>query len=312
MCTPVTMPVSSSAMIELLRHIKDLPTKRITINTRSYPVHVDGTGDIPLLSIGIGSHLQMTLPASLKKTLKVYSTDLYWIASQRLPQPEQLTMSELVDDIIEVISQLSLSQCILAGFSCYGILALEVAKRLDPRIKGIVLVSTPPTWNIDVINAAQSHFIKHASFERKQNDAQRKEHFLKIKKPDESIGSVNAYTADAARYWKDFHLTNDFFELLWQDIYVDDAMINHFFSTLLPAHDLAIDLDKITIPVVLFSGQFDYDSIPLILWQSFTKPSNFTIVDCGQTGHWPQLENPTFFETSFLHWLQNKGSPLFN
>ncbi len=203
-------------------------------------------------------------------------------------------MTEIVDDIIEVISQLSLSHCIITGFSCFGILALEVAKRQDPRVKGVVLVSTPPGWSAEIVAAGQSHFDQQASIERKSNDAQRKEHFLKIKKPNESIGSVNAYAADAARYWKDFTLSHDFFELLWQDIHVDDRIINHFFSTLLPAHDLAIDLNKITVPVVLFSGQLDYDSIPLILWKSFPKPPNFIFVDCGETGHWPQLENPIF------------------
>lgn len=293
-------------MKELLRHIKDLPTKKVTLKNRSYPVHIDGTGDIPILSIGIGSHLQMTLPVSLMKILKFYSTDLYWIASQRVEQPDQLTMIEIVDDIIEVISQLSLSQCIISGFSCFGILALEVAKRLDPRVKGVILISTPPGWNAEIIAAGQSYFNQQASSERKRNDEQRKEYFLKIKKPNESIGSVNAYAADAARYWKDFNLSHDFFDLLWQDIQVDDGIINHFFSTLLPDHDLATGLDKITVPVVLFSGQLDYDSIPLILWKSFAKPSNFITVDCGETGHWPQLEDPVFFEKSFKKWLQEQ------
>ncbi len=63
-------------MKELLRHIKDLPIQTITIKNRSYPVHVDGTGDIPLLSIGIGSHLQMTLPVSLVSD-EVFKSLLY-------------------------------------------------------------------------------------------------------------------------------------------------------------------------------------------------------------------------------------------
>lgn len=292
-------------MKKLLRHIKHLPTKTVAIKGKNYPVHIHGTGNIPLLSIGIGSHLQMTLPESLMTTLKVYSTDLYWIHSQKHEHPEQFTMTDIVDDIIEVISQLSLTECVIAGFSCYGILALEVAKR-DPRVKAVVLISTPTGWNENIIAIAQSHFDQHASLARKQNDASRKEHFSKIKKPNESLGSINAYAADAARYWKDFTVDNEFFEHLWQDINVDDGMINHFFSTLLPTHPVAKDLDMITVPVVLFSGQLDFDSIPLLLWKSHSKPADFTTIDCGETGHWLQLEDPVFFEKALRTWLQEK------
>jgi len=248
----------------------------------------------------------MTLPASLLKSVTVYSTDLYWIAAQHYEQSEQLTMTEIVDDIINLISQLSLSHCIVAGFSCFGILALEVAKRQDPRVQGVVLVSTPPAWNAEVIAAAQFHFDQHASPERKRNDAERKKHFLKIKKPDESLASVNAYAADAARYWRDFTLPQDFFDVLWQDINADDKIINHYFSTLLPAHDLAIDLSKVNVPVVLFAGQLDYDSIPLLLWKSHPKPASFFVVDGGDTGHWPQLEAPDLFEKALKEWLITK------
>lgn len=293
-------------MKEQLRFIKNLTTKTITVRNRSYPVQVNGSGKIPFLSIGIGSHLQMTLPTPLTNRLKIYSTDLYWIASQRKEQSEKLTIEHIVDDIIEVISQLRLSECLIAGFSCFGILALEAAKRKDPRIKGVVLVSTPPGWDQKIIAQAQIYFDQKASLERKLNDAQRKEHFLKIKKPNESLGSVNAYAADAARYWRDFNLSQDFFNHLWQDIQVDDAIINHFFSNLLPQHDLRVHIDEISVPVVLFSGRLDFDSIPLQLWKAFEKPANFVAIDCGETGHWPQLEEPAFFTHSFENWLREQ------
>ncbi len=131
-------------MKELLRYIQDLPHITVNIRNHSYPVHVYGNGAIPLLSVGIGSHLQMTLPESLLNTFTIYSTDLYWIASQHREQSIQLTMSDIIDDLLEVLSQLKLSKCLIAGFSCFGLLALEAAKRRDARIKGAVMISTPP------------------------------------------------------------------------------------------------------------------------------------------------------------------------
>jgi len=138
------------------------------------------------------------------------------------------------------------------------------------------------------------------------NDIQRRENYLKIKKPNESLGSVNAYEADAARYWKDFNLSHDFFECLWKDIQVDDDIINHFFSDLLPTYNVTDKIDQILVPVVLFAGQLDFDSAPLMQWNALPKPANFTIIDCGETGHWPQLENPTLFASAFRSWLKEK------
>lgn len=133
-----------------------------------------------------------------------------------------------------------------------------------------------------------------------------KKHFEKIRQPNESLGSVNAYEADAARYWKDFNVSREFFELLWQGIHVDDHIINHFFSNILPRHDLKKNLDQVLLPVVLFAGQYDFDSVPLALWDSFPKPKYFTQINCVESGHWPQLECREFFEEKLIDWLEQK------
>jgi len=286
--------------------IEKLPSTKITVRGKEYPVNIDGDGELLALSIGIGSHMQMTLSKEIKKLMTIYSTDLYWINSKSLEQENisNLTMTDLVEDIISVLKQLNLKNCLLIGFSCYGILALEVAKRMSAELKGVVLVSTPPAWNDKVISYVQSYFEMHASPERKLNDIKRKEHFSKIRKPNESIVSVNAYEADAARYWKDFTIERAFLDLLWHGINADDLIMNHFFSIILPHHKLEIEIDRISIPVVLFAGQMDFDSVPLSLWQKFPKPNHFTVIDCGETGHWPNLENPNLFDTEFRKWVQ--------
>lgn len=299
-------------MHRAITFIDKLPSTKITIRGKEYPVNIDGNGELLALSIGIGSHMQMTLSKEIKKLMTIYSTDLYWINSKKLKQENisNLTMTDLVEDIISVLKQLNLKNCFLIGFSCYGILALEVAKRMPAELKGIVLVSTPPAWNDKVISHAQSYFETHASPERKLNDIKRKEHFSKIRKPNESIVSVNAYEADAARYWKDFTIERGFLDLLWYGINADDLIMNHFFSIILPHHKLETGIDLISIPVVLFAGQMDFDSVPLLLWQKFPKPSHFTVIDCGETGHWPNLENPNLFDTEFTKWVQKTFSAL--
>jgi pimeloyl-ACP methyl ester carboxylesterase len=292
-------------MKDALRYIKNLSQISLTVRNQSYPVHVYGNGSIPLFSVGIGSHLQMTIPESLLDIFTIYSTDLYWISSQRWNKSIQLAMVDFVDDIFDVLTQLKLSQCIIAGFSAFGLLALEAAKRKDPRIKGVVMISTPPGWNNEIIAKGQNYFNQFASEERKLNDLQRKAYYLQVKQPEESIVSINAYEADAARYWKDFNLSHDFFECLWEDILVDDDIINHFFSNLLPSYTVTEQLEKITSSIIIFAGLYDFDSAPHLQWDCVKQNKKFTIIKCEDSGHWPQLESPILFETYLRKWLSN-------
>jgi pimeloyl-ACP methyl ester carboxylesterase len=292
-------------MQHLIKPITHLPSIPVKIREQEYSVLFDGKGKLPVFSIGIGSHMQMTLSGKIKELISLYSTDLYWIESKKLKNPETLSMDELVADFIAVLDQLKLRDCLVIGFSCYGILALELAKKIGSRIKGVILVSTPPAWNDEVIQQAQEYFDKNASEERKYNDTNRKEHFAKIRTSKESIVSINAYEADAARYWRDFSISREVLELLWQGIQCDDKMMNHFFSHLLPKHQLELGIEKINIPVILFAGQMDFDSIPSVLWKSYPKPPNFKVIDCGKTGHWPNLENPTLFDAEFLKFISS-------
>lgn len=296
-------------MKNLIKSLRDLSTVSVEIRGRSYPITKDGTGDIPVFSLGIGSHLQMTLSEEVKKCVTLYAADLYWLAQDRVQAPESLTIdTPLVADLKEALSQLGLKKPLLAGFSCFGILALELAKRMESEISGVVLVSTPPMWNAEVIDKAQRHFEEVASPDRKANDVRRKSDFEKIRKPNESLASVAAYEADAARYWKDYSLTHEFFEKLWEGIQVDDAIINHFFKKLLPSHVLEKGIESLTTPVVLLAGRLDFDSIPLLLWEHFPKPMDFTVIDCGECGHWPQLENRSVFDKGLLTWLRRSAS----
>jgi pimeloyl-ACP methyl ester carboxylesterase len=199
--------------------------------------------------------------------------------------------------------QLGLEKPLVAGFSCWGILALEVAKRLKD-VSGVVLVSTPPAWNAQTIDFAQKYFEAHADATRLANHAQRQAHFAKVRKPEESLVSVNAYEGDAARYFYDFNVSRDFIEALWQGSEADDRAMKHFFGTVLPQHDVTKDLDKISCPVVLIAGQYDFDSTPIPLWQRCVQPSNFTIVECAQSAHWPHLEESAFFDDALTKWLR--------
>jgi pimeloyl-ACP methyl ester carboxylesterase len=76
------------------------------------------------------------------------------------------------------------------------------------------------------------------------------------------------------------------------------------FGNLFPNHNAAINIDKIKVPVILLAGRYDYDCLPLNLWRSYSKPKNFTMIDCGDAGHWPNIESSEVFDSAIEQWLQ--------
>lgn len=279
--------------------------KFVTIHGRKYPVEKQGTGKIPCLCIGVGSLMQRTLSDELKKIFTVYSIDLYFIQNFKHPEPKSLTMKMLVNHVLEVVNLLNLIKPIIFAHSCFGILAIEIAKYHDKNIGGLILVASAPQWNDASITATNKYFEEHAEPERIINDRRRKQHYAKIRKPTDSEASVDKYISDSARYWGDFNISEDKIRLLWKDIEADDDVMNRFFGEILPQHDLATNIEKVQVPVLLLAGEYDFDSIPLIQWATFPQPQKFTIANCGKIGHWPNLENPVGFDNAVKNWVEN-------
>lgn len=275
----------------------------IKLNEAEYPLQIEGQGSVPCLCIGIGSLMMRTLSADFKKMFTLYSSDLYFSLAHKHTHPSSVSMATLVNDIIEVIKQLNLSQPIIIAHSCFGIVALEVAKVMGEDIKGVILVASAPQWNADSMAKTNAYFNTHAEPQRIQNDNERKAKYLLIKKPTDSEVSVERYIADSARYWENFNISEQEIHQLWQDIYIDDAVVNQFFEVILPSHNLALNMNKVVCPVILLAGEKDFDSIPLVQWENYAHPQHFTIVNCGNAGHWPQLEARTLFDDSIKKWL---------
>lgn len=280
--------------------------KNISLEQVDYPVYVDGIGKKDCLCIGIGSLMQKTVSGNFKNIFTVYSADLYWVNNKRLSNPEKITMEKIIEDIVSVIDQLGLNMPVLLAHSAYGIVGIEAAKKLQGLLAGIIMVGSPPAWNNEVIAFARSYFEKYATIERKANDKLRKEKFNLTKKLGESDISVNAYEADSARYWGNYEIDRNFLEQLWSGCEADDGIMNHFFNAVLPANHLEDNIDKVNVPVFLAAGQYDYDCLPLELWKSAAKPKDFTMVDCGMVGHWPNLENNALFNAEIKKWVLSK------
>jgi pimeloyl-ACP methyl ester carboxylesterase len=284
------------------------PTRTVSISLEAQPflVEIYGNGPLPCLCVGTGILVARTLTPAFLKMFTVYAVDLYFAKAETYKDIPALTMEKIAAHQLEVAKQLNLKKYIVLGFSCFGILALEMAKQDKNNINAVLLISSPPQWNDSSIAFTQHYFENHATPERIANDKLRKQHYEKIKKPTDSEVSVERYIADAARYWGDFTISNENIRLLWHKVECNDDVINQFFLITLPQYNLADSIEQINIPVLLLGGECDYDSIPLVQWEKFPKPNNFNIVSCGPVGHWPQLENPSSFDQAIACWVQEE------
>jgi pimeloyl-ACP methyl ester carboxylesterase len=279
--------------------------KTVSIRGHNYPVYIDGKGPLICFSVGIGNLTSKSMSAEFKKQFTVYSSDLYWVQENELSDPTLLTIDMMVDDLLSMIDQLNISNIILLGHSCFGMTVLEMAKRHHHAIAGVIMIGTPTEYNPSMMQRAADHFNNNASIERQENDHTRKKHYDEIKTEGESEISLNAYASMSARYWADFTISTEFLENLWDGIHASDPICNHFWGDILHVFDLKPGMEKINVPVIHFTGQYDYDCIPMILWKDFPKPSNLTTIECMDAGHWPQLECASFFDEHVKQWTLN-------
>lgn len=306
---PISHAFIPAMLNRLHHHATSQPVQQqtILIDGKDYPATIQGTGPIALVSVGGATLVQRTFSPHCKTLFTHYATDLYWTKAYCLPDPSTLTLERMAEDILKVVQALGLSEYILLGHSCFGLLALEAAKMQPPGCKGIIMVASPRRVDAVMVAKAEAYFETHADSDRKANDRLRKAEYQRLRKPGDSELSFAAYSAQTARFWGDYAQINDkFLTTLWEGLTPDDALWLHF-QTLLCAYDETHHMEAIRCPVLLLGGQADYDSVPLLGWQGQPLPPDFSLVDCGPVGHWPQIEDPAVFDEGLENWLRVKG-----
>src|SRR5690606_12880364 len=136
----------------------------------------------------------------------------------------------------------------------------------------------------------------------------RRAHYELIKKPTDSEISFPVYVRDSAKYWANYEVDQDTLASVWRGLVPDDAIVNHFFCSLLPQYHVEEGLEKVTCPVILLGGPFDFDSLPLELWKDHPATQilreKLTIVECPNSGHWPNIEDAQIFDQQTKVWAE--------
>lgn len=278
-------------------------TISVKLNDASYPIIKAGSGNIPCLIIGTGTLTLRTLSKNFAEHFSIYSSDLYWVEG---PQPTNLSMVSMVEDIKKLGEALNLEKYIILAHSAFGIVALEFAKKYPELSSGIVMIGTPLNSNMEVGKINNAIFLQQAEAERieiynKRSEEMAKEDFSNLTSTQKWLKEY--IYKNAPKYWykPDFDCSD-----LWKDVRLSDSMTK-LFSEILPATEVRDGLESISTPVILAAGMSDYDCCPWVWKDVKNLPNDFTVVTLDKSGHWPQYEEPELFDKLVIEWCEELG-----
>ena len=82
------------------------------------------------------------------------------------------------------------------------------------------------------------------------------------------------------------------------------TMFDHVWGEIFREIDITKGLDKLTAPVLLVLGRYDYLVPPAYLWESVRgKFKDLTVRVFERSGHAPHFEEPALFDKELLGWL---------
>lgn len=264
----------------------------------------EGSG-LPALVIGSAIYYPRIFSRQLRKSLRLIFMDVRHFAKRAaVPDLDKLSLETYLDDIEQVRAQLELDRVVLIGHSHHGNLALEYAKKYPMRVSHVVLIGSPPVNVSATVKAAQMYWTSHASEERKstlkaRRSAARAEQLTDQITPEQAY--VSDYVADGPKYWFDMNYDA---AALWQGVPVNMELIAVFRSFFSDNYELAWDPEKLTAPILVMMGEYDY-AVPPTLWTDEQKArTNLTFHLFEHSSHTPPLEEPAAFERVLLNWLK--------
>lgn len=94
---------------------------------------------------------------------------------------------------------------------------------------------------------------------------------------------------------------------LWKEVKVNPEIMDYLWGNVFREIDIKKDLDKLSVPVLLGLGRYDYWNPPY-LWEAM-RPyfKNLTIRIFEKSGHTPQYEEPELFDQELLQWLSSQS-----
>jgi acetyl esterase/lipase len=286
------------------RHLK--PEREISeqgfVKVGGYMLHylVKGEG-IPCLVIGSSIFYPRTFSAELQKHLKMYFVDMRWLAPELSGEPvNAFTIPNIVEDIEQIRQYFKLEKPVLLGHSIHGTVAMEYAKIYPENISSLVLVGSPNNFGNETYEKATTSAWEKASDSRKELQ---KNNWIELSKTKDKLSEaqliVEEYCTMAPSYWYD--PTQDA-HWMWEGTYVRADLLRPLYSNLFNNYSMFADKTRASVPTLVVLGKYDF-VIPPILWDHDKNIGNVTTVVFEKSGHFPQVEENTKFDTLLIDWI---------
>lgn len=268
------------------------------IVSRHARIHYELEGDGP--AIFVLSHLgssayQCQLPAQLRQSVTLVFVDLAGTGLST-GSVADLTLASMVGDLEALREALGLRQVYVFGHSMLGILAVEYAWRCPGRVRGAVMVCTPPMSNLLVLREeGDRHFASRASVERKAR------YRARVAALTPTSTWRERFDAEAPRRYFDDTRT-------FASGSVDMPAVMEAVDRVLRMPEVDWDIaergESRQSPLFVATGRHDY-VVPAPLWEERLPHLRTATYRCFErSGHQPFVEEPERFVEELVPWMQ--------
>ncbi|HET9622615.1 MAG TPA: alpha/beta hydrolase [Kofleriaceae bacterium] len=216
-----------------------------------------------------------------------------------------LTFDAMVDDLEAVRRALGLGRVAVLGHSAHAFLALAYAARFPEATSHVLAIAGAPGMTPGVFARTTAYWELVASPERKrivaENRARLTPEAMAKLTPSERV--IVPYAANGPMFFAD--PTYDCTPLWAGHEQISDQLFARFWGPegQLAAFDPDASLPKITAPVFIGQGVFDFAAPPHVWAGELAKLRRATYHAFERSGHYPQLDEREAFAAAVASWL---------
>ena len=278
---------------------------KLSLEVRGFILNcfIEGKGPNALI-IGSSKHHPKLFSENLKTYLRCIFVDHRGFGTPLDGiQNDNFSINNLVEDIEVLRETLGIKRFILIGHAESGYIATEYAKKYPENITHLIILNMSPNTSHKTLLAAERYLTESVCPKRKEYLSQTMVNIEYNAPTYNDKQYIARHLKNSPVIWADYRFDSNY---LWKDINIIqqgfDLMINQEFSTI----DLGNNSDKITMPIFLGLGRYDYWNPPH-LWESLrNKFDDLNIRIFEKSGHYPMFEEKDLFDTELVKWLKEK------
>ena len=266
---------------------------------------MEGRGT-PCIVLGHAESCRRILSQELRDHFKFVFTDLRNDArSSSSLESSKITLDTFLDDIDKVRRTLGLDRTAILGHSIYSLLALEYARKYSQNTSHVIMTGFTP---YRLAAGVSGEFWESDASEKrkmilKQNLEKLKEVDLDKMSPKERM--VKNYTARTPKLSYD-----PTYDLSWiyelVDVDSEDSYGGPSLFEIFRSYDIAKRPGRITIPVFLAIGRYDY-LCPYFTWDNRKDVlPNLSYNLFEKSGHFPMVEEQELFDKKLIEWINGQ------